>query len=148
MKNDEITAILKNHALRITDCRIDTFGIFLQYPGAHTFREIEEELPQHDRVTVYRTLQRFIEQGILHSIPDDSGSARYGLCHDTCAPGNHRHNHVHFKCVRCGTIECISDHPVPKIEIPGYKISEVNLIMNGLCKKCNKSADRIATPKV
>ncbi len=148
MNSVEIIEILKSHKLRITDCRIDTLGVFTESPGAYTFSELEVELNHYDRVTVYRTIHSFVDQGILHRIPDDSGSARYGLCHDTCGPGDHHHDHIHFKCQKCGTLECITGHRVPKVEIPGYHIREIDLILGGLCRKCNEEQVQVEKPKL
>ena len=133
MKYSELKDTLKQHALRITDCRMDVLEMFLRSTHALSFKDLEEELSGYDRVTLYRTLNTFIEKGVLHRIPDDSGFASYGICHDTCSPGEHHHDHVHFKCDSCGNIECLPKFNVPKIDIPGYEIHEANLVMNGLC---------------
>ncbi len=128
---------LKDHSLRITDCRKDVLEKFLNANHALSFKNLEEDLVNYDRVTLYRTLHSFIDKGILHRIPDDSGFASYGICHDTCTPQSHSHDHVHFKCDDCGNIECLPSHHVPKIEIPGYLVGEANLIVSGLCNSCN-----------
>ena len=131
MESNGIRQILKNHSLRVTDCRIDVLNKFF------STRELEDEFIQYDRVTMYRTLHSFVDKGILHSIPDDSGFARYGICHETCTPEEHAHNHIHFKCHECGNIECIPDHHAPDINLPGYKVKDVNMILNGVCEHCN-----------
>ena len=136
MKYSELKHTLKEHSLRITDCRMDVLEMFLRSTHALSFRDLEDELDTYDRVTLYRTLNSFIDKGVLHRIPDDSGFASYGICHDTCSPEKHHHDHVHFKCDNCGNIECLPKFHVPKIDIPGYKVHEANLIMSGLCDSC------------
>ncbi len=132
-----VKQILKNHKLRITDCRVDVLRKFLSTDHALSTRELEDTITQYDRVTMYRTIHSFIDNGILHSIPDDSGFARYGICHETCTPTEHSHDHIHFKCNSCGTIECLPKHHAPTISIPGYEVSETNMIISGTCKECN-----------
>jgi len=131
----EIKKILKSHKLRVTDARIDTLEFFLSQNRTLSFKDLENEFDESDRVTLYRTLNSFVEHGVLHKIPDDSGFATYGLCHDTCDSGDHNHDHMHFKCNECGTIECLEQN-IPSIKIPGYTVMEANLILKGICKTC------------
>ena len=138
MKDNELKTVLKNHALRVTDCRIDVLRYFLKQTRALTFKNLEEHLHAYDRVTLYRTLNSFTDHGILHKIPDDSGYASYGMCFKTCSASHHHHDHVHFKCMECGKIECLSAH-LPEIDLPGYQVQEANLIVNGICQNCDKS---------
>lgn len=137
MDYSELKKILRDHELRITDCRMDVLSAFISTGHAMSTRELEDNFTKYDRVTLYRTLHSFVDKGIIHSIPDDSGFARYGVCHDTCDPEEHHHDHIHFKCEKCGNIECLPKHHVPSIKVPGYSISDVNLIISGVCKLCN-----------
>lgn len=132
---DQLKAILKNHKLRITESRIEILGFFLNHRKALSFRDLESALSGYDRVTLYRTLHSFTENGILHKIPDDTGFATYGLCHDTCDADSHHHHHIHFKCNECGTIECV-EKDLPHYQLPGYEIQEANLVLNGICQSC------------
>ena len=129
--------ILKSHKLRITDCRLDVVQFFLQQKTALSQGDLENRLTKYDRVTLYRTLNSFLDSGILHKIPNSEGAASYGLCHETCSPDHHYHNHVHFKCNKCGQIECLDDRSVPSITLPeGYQMEAVNMIVDGICIKC------------
>lgn len=130
--------ILKNHRLRITNSRIDVLENFIEQNRALSLGALESEFPNYDRVTLYRTLNSFLESGILHKIPNDQGTATYGLCHETCGPEEHSHNHIHFKCNDCGTMECLDDRDVPSVNVPsGYQINQVNLIVDGTCANCS-----------
>ncbi len=137
MKYSDLKKSLKNHNLRITDCRMDVLELFQSANHALSFKDLEERLEGYDRVTLYRTIYSFEEKGLLHSIPNDSGAMVYGLCHDDCSPQSHNHDHVHFKCEKCGSIECLPSYHVPKINIPGYEIHHSDLIINGICTSCN-----------
>lgn len=138
MKYSELKQSLKNHKLRITDCRMDVLEHFQQQNRALSFKDLEDKFQEYDRVTLYRTLHSFTDNGLLHKIPGDGGSAIYGLCHD-CGVEKHHHNHMHFKCNNCGTTECI-DSPIdiPKVSLPdNYEMSDIDVIINGICKSCH-----------
>ncbi|MEM6641629.1 MAG: transcriptional repressor [Bacteroidota bacterium] len=137
MEVSELKAIIKSHGLRVTDCRTDVMGHFIKNKGALSQSDLEKRLEKYDRVTLYRTLHSFLDSGIIHKIPNDTGIATYGLCHNTCSPEKHFHDHIHFKCNSCGTIECLDDKKVPNITVPlGYKMEHVNLIVDGICASC------------
>ena len=97
----------------------------------------ENNFKQYDRVTLYRTLNTFLDSGILHRIPNENGTATYGLCHDTCTPEHHDHNHIHFKCNNCGQIECLEEKVANAVAVPsGYQVQGINLIVDGICAEC------------
>jgi len=135
---EELKQILKNHHLRITDCRLDVIQYFLEEKNALSQGDLENKLTKYDRVTLYRTLNSFLDSGILHKIPNENGNATYGLCHDTCTPGHHDHNHIHFKCNNCGQIECLPQtQHIDNISLPrGYQMEGFNLIIDGKCDQC------------
>ncbi len=138
MDLEERKQILKNHQLRITNCRLDVIDYFLANDRALSQGDLESQLKVYDRVTLYRTLGSFLESGILHKIPNEDGTATYGLCHDTCSPEDHTHDHIHFKCNNCGEIACLDDKEVPKIKLPeGYQINAINVLIDGICLKCS-----------
>lgn len=137
MKYSDLKKTLKKHALRITDCRMDVLEIFQNTTHALSFKYLENELREYDRVTLYRTLYSFIDKGMLHRIPNDSGATIYGLCSDDCTAEEHKHDHIHFKCEKCGSVECLPAFHVPKMSIPGYKIHSSDHIINGFCALCD-----------
>jgi Fur family ferric uptake transcriptional regulator len=133
--NNEIKSILKSHKLSVTSVRVEVLDFFIHEARTLSFRDLENKFKDFDRVTLYRTLNSFTERGVLHKIPDDSGFATYGLCHDTCDSEDHKHDHMHFKCNDCGTIECLELN-IPSIQVPGYKVTEADLILKGTCNNC------------
>ena len=137
MSREKLVTILKSHNLRITDCRLDVIDFFIKAKNALSRGDLEAQFKKYDRVTLYRTLNSFLDSGILHKIPNSMGIAAYGPCHETCSPEKHNHNHIHFKCNDCGQIECIEDEKVPNVSVPdGYQIESVNLIVDGVCAAC------------
>jgi Fur family ferric uptake transcriptional regulator len=129
--------ILRESNLRLTTSRSSILGLFLNNPHALSYADIEKEVgSSFDRVTVYRTLRSFLDKGIIHKILDDTGP-KYGLCSEYCSAAQHRHNHVHFKCSKCGQTSCLDEVAIPEIDLPnGYKPREVNLLVQGVCDDC------------
>ncbi|MEM0938648.1 MAG: transcriptional repressor [Bacteroidota bacterium] len=130
-------SILKSHNLRITNCRVDVIRHFMGKKSALSVSDLANRFKQYDRVTLSRTLNCFLESGLLHKIPNESGTYLYGLGQCSCTPENHFDNHIHFKCNICGQIECLVDREIPKVIIPkGYKMEGINLIVDGICAEC------------
>ncbi len=135
---EDIRNILKKHRLRITEGRIGILQYFLDEKKALSHRDLEFRFNELDRVTLYRTLQSFTEKGVLHKIPSDTGNVTYGVCFDTCSPQVHQHEHIHFECMSCGKTECI-DLDVPELEVPGYRVTEKNFLLKGICSDCSEN---------
>jgi Fur family transcriptional regulator, ferric uptake regulator len=130
--------LLKTFRLRSTPSRQEILHLFLNKDYALSHGDIEKEINNElDRVTVYRTLKTFLDKGLIHKVLDDEGSLKYALCNDACSKTGHHHDHVHFKCTSCGQTNCL-EVEVPSIKLPkGYRASEVNLLIQGICERCS-----------
>src|SRR5436190_3660379 len=137
MKN-EVAEILKRNQLSVTESRRKILDLFRQSNGALAHADIETKTgEQFDRVTIYRTLQTFVEKGIVHTIPTADNSVLYALCKDQCSAGHHHDNHVHFICDVCGTTYCLDHLTVPELLLPvGFKQSRTDVVVSGKCDKC------------
>ena len=99
---DKISDILKRNHLSITEARKKILGLFWESGNAMAHGDIEQKSSdEFDRVTIYRTLQTFVEKGIIHTIPTADNSVRYALCKDECGAGHHHDDHVHFILCMC-----------------------------------------------
>lgn len=136
--NTQIDFILKRNQLSVTESRKKILDLFLSQSGALEHADIETRAGEKfDRVTVYRTLQTFVEKGIIHTIPTSDNSIRYALCKDDCTEGHHQDNHIHFVCIQCGNTICLDDVTVPEVRLPlGFSTSHIEMIVNGICKDC------------
>jgi len=136
----EVENILKRNHLSITESRKKILLLFLNYTGALAHADIERNAGEKfDRVTVYRTLQTFVEKGIIHTIPTSDNSIRYALCKDDCSEGHHHDNHVHFVCLQCGNTICLDDVTVPEVKLPkGYSTTNIEMVVNGICRDCRQ----------
>jgi Fur family transcriptional regulator, ferric uptake regulator len=131
--------ILKSSALSLTAGRKTILDIFLSSPNALAHQDIETICKEkYDRVTIYRTLQTFLEKGIIHTIPSSDNITRYALCNDDCiVTGHHHDNHVHFTCDTCGKTICLVETEVPSVHLPkGFRAHQINMIVSGVCKSC------------
>lgn len=134
----EIFDILRKNQLSVTDSRKKILELFLGSGNAMAHMDIEKKTGEKfDRVTVYRTLQTFMEKGIIHTIPTSDNSIKYALCKEECSEGHHHDNHVHFICEECGSTYCLDEVTIPTIQLPrGYKGKQVNMVVNGICREC------------
>jgi len=134
----KIASLLKRSDLSVTESRRKILHLFLEQPGALAHGDIERKAGEKfDRVTVYRTLQAFVEKGIIHTIPTADNSIRYALCKDECSGGHHHDHHIHFMCDNCGNTYCLDDVVTPEIKLPkGYTASHVEVVVEGVCKNC------------
>ena len=134
-----ITEILKKYGLSITETRISILSLFHQTTGALAHQDIEKKASnKYDRVTIYRTLQTFVDKGIIHTIPTTDNSIKYALCKDNCSQGHHHDNHIHFICDNCNITFCLDHVIVPNINLPkGFKASQTDLVVSGTCNNCN-----------
>lgn len=89
-----------------------------------------------DRVTIYRVLDRLVDEGAIHRIVNVDGVIKYAECHQ-CETQHHHHNHVHFSCEKCKAVTCLEDIE-PTFKLPKqYQVKEVNFTLSGLCPKCS-----------
>jgi Fur family transcriptional regulator, ferric uptake regulator len=87
-----------------------------------------------DRVTIYRVLERLIDEGKVHKIVNVDGVIKYAGCH-SCS-GKHSHSHIHFSCQKCKSVICLEDVE-PSFKIPiNYEVREMNFMVSGICPNC------------
>jgi len=132
--------LLRRNSLSVTESRKKILNLFLNVQGALAHGDIERKAGEKfDRVTVYRTLQTFVEKGIIHTIPTTDNSVRYALCRDSCTEGHHHDDHVHFICHQCGTTLCLEDVVVPEIKMrKGFSVNEIEVVVKGICLDCQQ----------
>jgi Fur family ferric uptake transcriptional regulator len=88
-----------------------------------------------DRATIYRVLNRFCEDGLVHKIVAEDGKQYFALC-TKCDEKSFADNHFHFRCTDCQTIECLPEavhFSVPK----GYNVESLNCVLTGICPQCS-----------
>lgn len=91
-----------------------------------------------DNVTLYRTLNTLTGKKLLHRVRGDDQIWRYGIGNGTA-----RHEHAHFVCDECGTVECLPDVVVESAQRksgvrPGYRVDYSEVLVHGACPECRR----------
>ncbi len=88
-----------------------------------------------DRATIYRVLNRFCEDGLVHKIVAEDGKQYFAVCMK-CDEKKLADNHFHFRCTSCQTIECLPE--AVHFSVPdGYNVESVNCVLTGICPHCS-----------
>ncbi len=135
-----VESILKEANLRRTPVRAGVIDVLLAASRPLGAVEILEKLPPHtDAVTVYRTLNTFTDDGIVHRVRSEDRVWRYAL-----GKQDHtgQHHHPHFVCESCGKVECLKDAEIPAAlsEELGvgkkYHVNFTEVVLHGTCPRC------------
>ncbi|UMB59294.1 transcriptional repressor [Lutibacter sp. A80] len=90
-----------------------------------------------NRATIYRVLNRFCDDGVIHKIVAEDGKQYFALTKKSDKK-TLENQHLHFNCVKCKGIECLNveiNFSIPE----GYLVENVNCILTGVCKECLKA---------
>ncbi len=126
---------LKQQGYRLTKPREEVLKTLSGYP--RTVQEIYEVLRKKhqsvDLASVYRTLDLFVDLGVIYSIELGEGKKRYELV-------NKENHHHHLVCNHCGTIKDIEiNEYILNKELKkhtSFKVDHHQLEFFGLCAKC------------
>ena len=129
---------LKLLGIRKTPIRIEMLDIFIGSAGkALSNKDIELDLEDPDRITVYRTLKTFEQKGLIHQVMDGTGVTKFAICIDDCDDHSHHDEHAHFRCEKCGKTTCLDGGITLPSDIPnGYRIKNAHLVLEGWCDEC------------
>ncbi|MEM7165756.1 MAG: transcriptional repressor [Planctomycetota bacterium] len=91
-----------------------------------------QSLPQLSRSTVYRTIQRWLDDGRVAAVPV-AGRGTFYEPQDVAA-----HHHHHFYCQSC---ERLYDLPgcaggIQALLPPGFQLQSHEITLDGLCASC------------
>jgi len=138
MKKQRSQDVLRRYGLRNTEIRKAVLDVFLDAGQALSQQDIDEKLPDNDRVTLYRTLRTFEEKGLIHRAVDGTTTSKYALCQDECTEHHHVDEHAHFHCIRCGVTFCVEGVQLPVMppKIKGARVDQVYLVLEGFCGAC------------
>ncbi len=107
------------------------------YALSHTDIENTAQI-DFDRVTLYRILSAYEQQGIVHKVVGNDGKARYAACKENCQEHlHHKDNHLHFGCNDCGKMYCFEDRVIDLKMPKGFKAQQFNYTVYGTCPECN-----------
>jgi len=133
----EIENKLQNKKLRPTAMRLLVLEALLGQKTATSLSDLEKSFEKSDRVTLFRTLKTFQENGLVHGIDDGTGVPKYALCEEGCECDIKTDLHVHFHCRICNETFCLPKYKIPEIDLPEeFRPEEANLVVKGICGKC------------
>jgi Fe2+ or Zn2+ uptake regulation protein len=111
--------------------------VLFNAPSALCHEDIERELSgKIDRVTIYRILQNFCDEGKVHKIASGNGKTYYAPCRH-CSVEKHYDNHLHFHCIRCNTVSCLDETVgFSSLASAGYEVLGFYCTVSGYCPNC------------
>lgn len=134
--NSELEVIFAREALRLTTPRKQVFEAMRSAEKPISISQITQKCPQVDRVSIYRTINLFIQLDIVE-IVHVGWKKRYELT------SLFKAHHHHLYCANC---KALIDIHSKKLELlvasiaREYKFSpqEHKFEVSGLCRKCNR----------
>ena len=127
--------LLESHDIKPTVNRILVLEAMLEASHSLSLSDLEAELETVDKSSIFRTLNLFRQQQLVHSFEDGSGSEKY----EVIGEGEHAELHTHFYCESCHETYCLKMINVPSVDLPdGFEVRSVNYTIKGICDKCSK----------
>lgn len=139
MSHTDIEGILIGKGIKPTANRILVLKELMRNTHPINLADLEIALDPMDKGSIFRVIQLFSEKEIIHVIEDGSRSLKYELCH---AEDHHiaSDQHPHFYCEKCGTLYCLDNISLPDIKLAeSFKVKSINLMIKGICPKCDNS---------
>lgn len=137
--NEAIERRLEEHGVRPSPVRLLVMRTLDRSAEPMAVLDIERQLESVDRSSITRTMACFQDAGLVHAISDGTGAVKYELCRDE-EHHHHTDEHVHFHCEKCGRTVCLTDIPVPHVDLPeGFTALRTNFVITGICDKCNNN---------
>jgi Fur family ferric uptake transcriptional regulator len=138
MYNKKIEQKLIAKDVKPTAMRLLVLEYFESINTAISLRQIESHFDNSDMSTLYRTLKKFVEHNILHTIDDGTGTIKYAKCIEGCICAK-EDLHYHFHCLNCKKTICLTEQSIPSVKLPNnYTMSEANMVVKGMCADCQK----------
>ena len=140
MKKYQSLSLLKEKNLSNTGSRKRILEILIQSNGPLSAQEIYQVLLKEEvncnESTVYRNLQKFLENDLVQTFTLNDGIARYEF---KKSPDDHHHHIVCLKCkkMRCLDLCKIEDYFEELIKKQDFIPISHNLEFYGLCKSCS-----------
>lgn len=134
MKNESYKRLLEQKGLKKTKVRLALLQHFMNMEHALSYNDLQAALVKEvDKSTLYRNLASFEQAGIIHSINDNSGIAKYAFGE----PPLQGSEHAHFVCECCETVYCMEERAPLQLNVPkGFKTNKVQTILRGICADC------------
>lgn len=126
-------SLFKEYGIKATEQRKEIFSLIQKLGDNATLKNIEKaSFGKMDNSTIYRTIDFFLEKGIVEKNLNYDGQISYSMFEP--------HGH-YFYCVKCHKKEKIEVCPLEEVkenlEKKGNTILNHVIRLNGICKKCS-----------
>lgn len=142
-RNQYHKEILRSHNLKVTNIRLRVMKLLTSSAVAMSHAQISELLDDKtiDKVTLYRTLNSFVEKGIAHKVANEDRNWLYAIYDDHAHKHeDSSHNHAHFICDDCEKIYCFPIDEkllsINKQNLYGFEIKQQEIRLHGRCPVC------------
>ena len=139
MDIEEFKELLHARALKATSPRLNLLMEMQSFKSAMPYSMIQKAMEPIDRVTLYRTIESLKNQGIIHKAFQVDHEIYYAICSQTCNKSHHKHDHVHFRCVKCEAVTCEEPTKAIEISISDNEIHRITTYVEGVCRTCNSN---------
>jgi Fur family peroxide stress response transcriptional regulator len=134
---DDFRQKCRTHNLKMTPQRLAIYEELIKscdHPCADDiFNHTRKAFPDISIDTVYRTITTFSEIGLVNTVEGYGEAKRYD-------PDTQPHHH--FRCKKCGKIIDFTEESFNKLQVPKkirekYTVSDLKVVIEGLCEKCS-----------
>ncbi len=139
MNKEQVLAICRQNGAQVTPLREIVLNLLLKYEGVvKAYQLLSDMKAIRENVappTVYRALDFWVEQGILHKTEALNG---YILCQHLA---QHQCSGVILHCVHCQQIveQCRADtldQFKDELADKGFKVQKQQIVLKGICQTC------------
>ena len=134
MRFENLKKELKNRNINLSFQRLK----ILEYLGQNQchptvdqiFTDIQKSIPTLSKTTVYNTLKKLVEEGLVRVINIEDTEKRYDI---------NIEDHGHFKCENCGNIFDFNINMDSLVcnELDNFRIYDRHVYFKGLCPQCS-----------
>lgn len=129
--------LLKSVNLRRTTARIAVLAVLLKASKPVTQEQVAVKLgaDMPNKVTIYRTLKRLLDAGLVHKAFIQKRTWHFELAHNC----TEKQCHPHFTCIRCGATQCLMGLSTSIISglKKGFIVHRQQVRLEGLCPGCS-----------
>jgi len=139
-KHKDLVLYLKSHGLRMTSSKKMLIQFFLDNQHRHIpVQELQdfigEYLPEVDRTTIYRNIEKFIALGVIQELSLPKKGKIFQYIFDKKA-------HHYYICKSCSKVIKGNDNLFKKIEkalkdIHDFSKANLSVVFYGYCSKCD-----------
>ncbi len=138
---DDVSNKLRSKDYKLTPQRELILRVLLENKDTHLSAEevyhlVRKKSPEVGLATVYRTLELFYDNDIIHSVDFGDGRKRYEFGYQSSG-----HHHHHVICLKCGKVIEINEDLLDELESQvkrehDFKVTNHELKIYGYCKNC------------